>query len=160
MFDVHNLSDQVRLSQAGEQPQHCPRNESNRVVLRMTVTLRRAQAFVSLNDPELDDFDVFHDSHRIGRVYRRSSEAEWRWTLSLAFASPRISGRAPSRVLAVGSLADLYDALKRTPAPESIPETDEGATGTVRVSRLRPDQHALPSTILPQAEAEQELLAA
>jgi hypothetical protein len=80
----------------------------------MPITLRRAHAFAKLNGPDAEDFDVVDGDRRIGRVYRTSQEdqAQWCWSISTAVASKGISGRSPTRILAVRTLADTYDAVK------------------------------------------------
>jgi hypothetical protein len=78
----------------------------------MPLTLRRAQAFVKLNGPEVDDFDVFVDTTRIGRVFRKDRDAPWYWSIFTSVAPRRISSYAPTRALAVRMLADTYDAVK------------------------------------------------
>jgi hypothetical protein len=79
----------------------------------MAITLRRPQAFTTVNEDQ-EDFDVLYDERRIGRVYLRSTNdktAPWCWTLSSAVRPQPTSGRAPTRALAVLTLADTYKAL-------------------------------------------------
>ena len=79
----------------------------------MSLTVRRAQAFVKLNAmQDSDDYDIMDGHRRIGRLYRTGSEPHsWCWNISTAIAPRGLSGRAATRVIALQTLADTYQAV-------------------------------------------------
>jgi hypothetical protein len=77
----------------------------------MSISIRRAQAFVPNSALVDDDFDIFDGNTRIGRLYRRSDcEQPWRWRLSARLTVLDTHGRANSRVEALNCLIAAYEA--------------------------------------------------
>jgi hypothetical protein len=78
-----------------------------------------------------EDFDVLDASRRIGRLYRRKVDREeWSWSISTAVAPGAISGRSPTKFLALQMLADTYQVMKE------IERTEQLQPGPVPVEKL------------------------
>ena len=78
----------------------------------MSLAIRRSRTFVALNGSDAEDFDVLDTSRRIGRIYRRKIDPE-EWCWSISAVGPRgISGRSPTRFLALQNLADTLYAFQ------------------------------------------------
>jgi hypothetical protein len=88
----------------------------------MSLSLRPAQNFASLNGPDVDDYDVMDGDRRVGRLYRaKSNDQPWRWSLSSAVAPSGMSGRAVTRTLALQTLSDTYQATRGISRSEDRP---------------------------------------
>ena len=59
----------------------------------------------------VDDFDVFDDTRRLGRVYWRAGKLPWRWIISTAMADPPPQGRAATRIRALEEFRTAYQGL-------------------------------------------------
>jgi hypothetical protein len=79
----------------------------------MSLTVRRAQAFVKLSNlQDSDDYDVMDGHRRIGRLYRVGTGSQaWCWNISTAITPRGLSGRAGTRLLALQMLSDTYQAV-------------------------------------------------
>ena len=96
----------------------------------MSLTLRPAQMFSTLNSSQSDDYDVMENARRVGRLFRAGSGAEpWCWALSTAVWKAGLSGRAATKILALEGLADAYTAVS----------TLSGTEYQSRMSKLGPD---------------------
>ena len=96
----------------------------------MSLTLRPAQAFSTLNSSQSDDYDVMEQAKRVGRLFRAASGAEpWCWSLSTAVWKAGLSGRAATRILALEGLSDAYTAVTLL----------NGTEHQSRLSKLGPD---------------------
>lgn len=76
----------------------------------MAICLRRRS---SPDDPmPEEDFDVFVDEKRIGRIcFEPSSTLQWRWSLSVKFGF-EVEGRANTKTVAVEEISIAYRKIE------------------------------------------------